>query len=577
MSQERAAPEGSARNDAREREERPETGGVPEDAKLLQGYFLDRFRTVLGDRDPAEKERGMETLRALMRERLALSAGQRSSLQEWMDRLASPDARYPDDLKHRVLQSVLRMGEYDKKHKQFTTRNKHTAGPFPELNAEALSFILEAMERGAAGQAEKGGAYTEDFLRLLRGGNFAKLYTYAVNNCASTSEERLRDTEGTWVLYPRGSDPAALVKSLRGYNTGLCVATAETAETLLEDESLYVYYSRDARGNPAVPRAGIRAKGSRIVAVRGIAERQHLDAWILPVIERKLGEFSDGRAQGGDKVACLHRLSDIERRQDAGDTLAREDLRFLYEVDGAFEGFGYEQDPRMTRLLAARNPEDDMPVIFGCARERIARRPEDIRGDTKAYVGPLEDGIFRRFGPSVEYVYSSFPYGRIRRETVDAVEGGPDGLRSALRARSVQMGGGVRGMLESAEAGNDAGGKDRALDVVRLRVGDLGIDGGASVREIFRRGRELGLELCPAETGPRYLLSHADWKHREWCYIAMEPIGDGKGRPHIFQAGSNAELELHLLQVWAGEGAAWDADREVVFALPGRETGGYSF
>lgn len=70
-------------------------------------------------------------------------ADQRSSLDKWVDYLSSPDALYPDSLKYFTLRSILTMGEYDKEKKAFSSRSRGTVKPFPDLNREALAYVLE--------------------------------------------------------------------------------------------------------------------------------------------------------------------------------------------------------------------------------------------------------------------------------------------------------------------------------------------------------------------------------------------------------------------------------------------------
>src|SRR5256885_784120 len=76
-------------------------------------------------------------------------ADQESSLDAWVDHLASDDARYPDWLKYFALRSVLRMGNYEESRGTFNerTKGKKIIAPFPELNKEALTIVLSDFER----------------------------------------------------------------------------------------------------------------------------------------------------------------------------------------------------------------------------------------------------------------------------------------------------------------------------------------------------------------------------------------------------------------------------------------------
>src|SRR3989339_458058 len=95
-----------------------------------------------------------------------------------------------------------------------------------------------------------------------------------------------------------------------------------------------------------------------------------------------------------------------------------------YEINATIEGFGYRKDPRVAELRGARNPEEDMLVVFECTESQIAHSVDQINESTKAYVGKLEPGIFDRLPDGVEHVYTAFPEGKIRRQSIEI--GGKD-------------------------------------------------------------------------------------------------------------------------------------------------------
>ena len=112
-------------------------------------------------------------------------------------------------------------------------------------------------------------------------------------------------------------------------------------------------------------------------------------------------------------------LTALEKKRENDDPFTKDDLVLLYEINGTIEGFGYEKDPRIAELRQGRNTEEDMLVIFECARKDIAHVPSQINENTKAYVGQLEPGIFQRLPEHLEHVYTSFPDKKIRRECRD--------------------------------------------------------------------------------------------------------------------------------------------------------------
>ncbi len=172
----------------------------------------------------------------MVEEVVALVEQQGRSLDQWMDYLASPDATYPDWLKYWAIRNVTTLAEYNKDKKAFPKRTANTTNPFPDLNREALAYVLDAIEKKYKGQ-QIDISRLEDleeqkkFAKLLEGENFAKLYAWAVEKVIPTSRELLTITEGKWVRYAQGSDYTPLVKSIQPHGTGWCTAGESTAES----------------------------------------------------------------------------------------------------------------------------------------------------------------------------------------------------------------------------------------------------------------------------------------------------------------------------------------------------------
>lgn len=96
------------------------------------------------------------------------------------------------------------------------------------------------------------------------------------------------------------------------------------------------------------------------------------------------------------------------------------------------------------------------------------------------------------------------------------------------------------------------------LNIVRLRVADLGFPNGALTREIIGsagdrdlfghpapftggRGNQLGLVLCLPEVGPQFRLQYEDQPPGERVYVAMKPITASDGEPRIFVVEHSAK------------------------------------
>jgi len=109
-------------------------------------------------------------------------------------------------------------------------------------------------------------------------------------------------------------------------------------------------------------------------------------------------------------------------------------------------------------------------------------------------------------------------------------------------------------------------GKTETLDLVRLRVRDLGFTNPPTTKELFARAKKLGLELCPPETGPYLRLADKDQPLRTRYYIGMEPLTDSDGDPIVFLL-ERSQGGLWLLNYWTGPDDHLDSDDRIVFRL----------
>ena len=475
----------------------------------------------------------------------AIIADQKSSLDKWINYLSSSDAPYSDALKYFTLRSILYMGEYDKEKKTYPQRSKGTTKPFPDLNREALSYVLDAVEKKY--QGKKTDQNDPEFEKLLAGENFAKLYAWAIEKVTPASEEELSANKGEWVKYKKGSDHMPLVKSLQGHGTGWCTAGESTAEAQLKGGDFYVYYSSDKDGKPTVPRAAIRMQDNKIGEVRGIAKEQNLDPYIGGVVEEKLKQFSDGELYK-KKVSDMKLLTEMENKTRLNQDLTAQELVFLYEINASIDGFGYEKDPRIKELRSQRNSQEDMPIVFVCDKSQIARSINEINKSTKAYVGPLEPGILNIFQEyNIEHVYARFPEERISFESQTIGGKSKKVLKQEMEDKKINSSTYGEDMMDSEDFTTLKNPEN--ITLVRCNIKALGIKNDyPTTNEVFARIVELGGVLCPAEVGPHKRLSYVNQPMNERVYIAMKPIADRGGNPSVFG------LFRHVGGLWRGLG-----------------------
>jgi hypothetical protein len=330
-------------------------GDVPE------GYYQLQVRLA------RERGQGDITLSEEQREQLAATSieDQEKSLDSWIEFMVSPDTKeYPMWAKFWMFTGVTKLSKFNPEQNAFGNRAKDTVAPFPELNREAASLVMDMILRRLD---KKSLEEIKDpkFLQLLQSANFGKLYAHALTSLGA-SPGKFPTNEGRWVRYPQGSDPTPLVESLQGKNTGWCTAGAATAQIQLQSGDFYVYYSLDNNGQPTQPRIAIRMQGNDIGEIRGVAPNQNMDEQIAgtKVLSNKLQEFGDKGLSYQKKVNDMRILTEIERKTKVGLPLSKQELISLYEIDNKMSGFGHGIDPRIAEIRAQRDIKADFSLLF---------------------------------------------------------------------------------------------------------------------------------------------------------------------------------------------------------------------
>lgn len=495
-------------------------------------------------------------------------ADQKSSMDNWVDYLASPDAPYPDWLKYWAVRSMLGLSEYDKEKKTFPKRRKDTVKPFPHLDREALPRVFELIDKKYSGQGIDLQNLEEEektkFEQIINKENFAELYAWIIEKLRPSTTEQLKITQGKWIKYPQWSDPTPLVNSLQEYRTGWCTSVAMTAETQLNGGDFYVYYSLDPKGQPVVPRVAIRMQGNTIAEVRGIAAEQNLDPYIGEVVQQKLAEFPDGKAYE-KKNQDMKTLTALEVKIKAEKQLTREDLIFLYEIDKPIQGFGYQKDPRIAELRKTRTDIlFDQCLTFNCLPEHIAYNEKEVNEKTKAYIGPLFTNIFKKL-VHLENIFTTFPEGKIKKETV--VTGGKtkEQLKEEMQKQKIQVSSGAKFLMNSQDFSTTA--ESEQVGFVRLTVKDLFNDSkNHTIDKNYAKAQQLGLELCQSQDGPNYRLHYKDQPNGEGVLIVTKQIAGAGGNPSVFGLGHDGG-GLWLDGGWTDPGDRWGPDGGLVFRL----------
>jgi hypothetical protein len=333
---------------------------------------------------------------------------QKKSLDKWINYLSSDDAQYPMWAKYWAFKSMLSMGKLEKREDpetkeeivQFRRRSKDTVASFPPLNPRALALTIGSISSKAENnfktKEEKENIKNistklndVEFKELLNSESFSKIYAQFLKEMPEYSVEGLKETRGKWVVYKQGSEPDELVESLDGHPLEWCTADADTAKTQLQGGDFHVYYSNNENGKATIPRVAIRMEGNKIAEVRGIASDQNMDPYINDVVKEKMTEFPDSK-EYEKKSTDMKRLTEVETKNQKGEKLSQEDIKFLYEINDKIQGFGFEEDPRILDLIDSRDVKEDISFALGYSKDEVSVTQEEaLKGGIKYHHGYL--------------------------------------------------------------------------------------------------------------------------------------------------------------------------------------------
>lgn len=504
------------------------------------------------------------------------------SLDSWISYLSDANEPYPVWFRYYIFRNVLDLGDYDKDKGEFTKRSQGSTRLFPDIDRGALAYVEQMIEAAKdqamldklqkAQQAAANNDIPQDQLITKEKAaafakfSFARQYAEGIKQNGEITPEMREETRGKWVKYQQGTDSTALWASLQNKGTAWCTKGFATAETQLKGGDFYVYYTLDQQNKPTIPRLAIRLEGQNKISndVRGVLDsQQNVEGNMTEILETKLQEFGPEADRFKKKSADMKSLTVIERKSQAGQPLTKDDLIFLYEINAQIEGFGYQKDPRIEEIRKARNPKEDAPIVFECDSSEIAWKQEDINKNTKAYIGPLFSGIFQT---GLEHIYTSFPEGKIRRYNIEIGGKTKDQLKKELKEKDIKTSDWADDILESKDFVISK--KIEKADLVRLTIEDLGFSDGATTDEIYKRAKDFGLELCPAEVGPHLRLQYSGG---EWMCIAMKQIADRDGFPDVFHLVRNGD-GLWLNGNNAKPARRWLSRHQFVFSLRKRDS-----
>ncbi|MDP1689369.1 MAG: hypothetical protein Q8L47_04585 [bacterium] len=489
---------------------------------------------------------------------------QKVSLDAWMDYLTEEDVAYPPWFKFYVWNQVIKLSQFDKELGKFKSRTESTVARFPDINRAALAKILDIYEKVKTDNKNlKDPEIRENFTK-----RFPNLYAEFIAGSLASKIENKEEIQGQWIKYEANNptDADKLWQSIEGKTggAGWCIEGKATAHSYNKQGDFYVYYTNDESGAPTQPRLAIQMTGNQIGQIRGLLPHQDVEPMFQEVLDKKLQKFGVEADSYRKKSEDMKMVTALYKKRENDEPFTKDDLVILYEINGIIEGFGYEKDPRIVELRKNRNLDEDMLIIFECTKEQIAYVPNQINEKTCAYVGQLEPGIFQKLPENLEHVYTSFPDKKIHRENIEIGGKSADQLISELEAAGIKISDYAKLMLRNREF--VPGKKPEEATLIRLTVADLGFKSIATTDQIYERAQILGLELCPADTGPNYRLKYKNQPLNEWIHMGMKQITGSGGSPSVFSLGRN-DGGLWLSDDWAEPRNEWVPRYSFVFRL----------
>ncbi len=307
---------------------------------------------------------------------------QERTLSSWLEYLHTNDAQYPTWFRYFTVRNLVKMGTLNKEKGEYSKRTEHTIAPFPELNSEALGFVYRMLTTGVGHQEymdepEKRG----ELMKLVEKRDFVKLYTFAqIETAGALNRESI---QGEWVKYEQNSDHHILENTLRGKGTGWCTAEG-SAYAHLRHGDFYVYYTKGTHGTYSEPRIAIRMENNQVVEVRGVGHRQELEPVLVDIAQAQYHVLPGGE-KFDKKSADMKRMTLLATKQEKGEPMTPDDLRFLYEVDAPILGFGYDRDPRIDEVREKRNRREDLATMADCAPEHLTTTFADLTESTEVF------------------------------------------------------------------------------------------------------------------------------------------------------------------------------------------------
>jgi hypothetical protein len=233
-------------------------------------------------------------------------------------------------------------------------------------------------------------------------------------------------------------------------------------------------------------------------------------------------------------------------------------------------------------ITSETSKEDAVKIIrivegIKCVSEQIALSQNEITENTKIYIGQLSKEVLQT---NIEHIYTTFPEDKIEKGSLGIGGKTKDESKKEIKEK-FKLGLYAESMLDNPDfekqlyENTDASReqwilkKPEQLDLIKLTVGALGFTKNPTTDELYAKAEEFGLEICPAEVGPRLRIKYSEVFKKEqpmneYLRVAMKQIAGSDGNPAIFSVGRRGD-GLWLGGIWAYPSRGWGLDDGFVF------------
>jgi len=146
---------------------------------------------------------------------------------------------------------------------------------------------------------------------------------------------------------------------------------------------------------------------------------------------------------------------------------------------------------------------------------------------------------------------------------------GVDAYRRALESAGIKIGDAADEILGRPTF--PYGTMKTDVELVLVSAADLGVETESSLADVYKRARQVGLELCPAEVGLQLRLDYRNQPRGDALTIAMEPVATYSGEPTILALANFVPSGLLLIGSDGRSEFMVPSTFRFVFALPTNE------